>query len=250
MFAAHRIHPIETGSENMSLKGLICSGDAEFCLLITYLFILEGVEAEIAETVEEAVAYVNEGNVSAIILDCQPHSNFAPAICVQLKSEELASDIPIVAFVKPGENNGYLELLKAGVDQAFVRPIAPELQRSYLRSIVSDAAETKDEHREDGMVIFGKIKISTHTHRVQNADGKDIHLSPIEFRLLRQLLSVPGQVFSREELIRAAWPDNIFVELRTVDVHIGRLRRLLAQETGTNLIRTVRSAGYAIDVAA
>jgi two-component system phosphate regulon response regulator PhoB len=83
------------------------------------------------------------------------------------------------------------------------------------------------------------------TYRVYR-NGKEVHLCPIEFRLLRHMLARPGKVFSRNELIRAAWPRNIFVEARTVDVHIGRLRRTLKAAAKTDMIRTVRSAGYAL----
>jgi two-component system phosphate regulon response regulator PhoB len=229
---------------------LICSHDVEFCLMLQHIFKTDGFETGMAETVEEAVQRVESGDVSVVILDCQPGSSLARAICTQIKSSKTAGGVPIVAFVMPGCGNRYLELLKAGVDQAFARPIAPELYLAYLRSIVPSHQGEKSE-REDGDIIsFGKIKILIHKYRVKRGDGRDIHLSPIEFRLLRKMSSLPGQVFSREELIRAAWPGNIFVELRTVDVHIGRLRRLLVQELGTDLIRTVRSAGYAMEVAA
>ena len=230
---------------------LICSSNAEFCLILQHIFKADGFECDMAETVEEAVQRVESGDVAAVILDCQPDSSLAPAICTQLKSSKTASGVPVVAFVTLGCENRYLELLKAGVDQAFVRPIAPQMFLAYLHSIVSAPQGEINREREDGHVIsFGKIRILADKYRVQGGDGKDIHLSPIEFRLLCEMSRLPGQVFSREELIRAAWPDNIFVELRTVDVHIGRLRRLLARETGTNLIRTVRSAGYAMEVAA
>ncbi len=229
---------------------LICSRDAEFCLMLQHILKADGFESGMAETVQEAVQRVESGDVSAVIVDCQPHSSLAPAICMEVKSRKTAGGVPIVAFVTHGCGNRYLELLKAGVDQAFVRPIAPELFLAYLHSIVSSHQGKKPVGDDGHIISFGKIKILADKYRVQRGDGKDIHLSPIEFRLLCKMSRLPGQVFSREELIRAAWPDNIFVELRTVDVHIGRLRRLLVRELGMDLIRTVRSAGYAMEVAA
>lgn len=229
---------------------LICSRSAEFCLILQHIFKADGFESDMAETVQEAVQRVEAGDVSAVVLDCQPDSSLAPAICAQLKSNNIACHVPIVAFVMPGCANRYLELLKAGIDQAFVRPIAPELYLAYLHSVVSSHQSGKREREDEHIISIGTIKILADKYRVQRGDGKDIHLSPIEFRLLCKMSRLPGQVFSREELIRAAWPDNIFVELRTVDVHIGRLRRLLVRELGTDLIRTVRSAGYAMEIAA
>lgn len=230
---------------------LICSRDAEFCLMMRDMSETEGFDYEIAETIEEVTQHCEAGNVLAVIVDCQPDLNLAPAICTRLKTSEATAGVLIVAFLTPACENRYLEMLKAGVDQAFMRPLAPQWLRTCFRSMFSPRQEKIARPSEDGNIIFfGNIRILVDKYRVQRDDGKIIPFGPIEFRLLCEMSRLPGQVFSREELIKAAWPANIFVELRTVDVHIGRLRRLLQRETGTNLIRTVRSAGYAMEVAA
>jgi two-component system, OmpR family, phosphate regulon response regulator PhoB len=230
---------------------LICSSDVEFCLCLKYILKVQGFESDFCETMEEVIQRMGQGDITAAILDCQPKSKFNPAICSQIKANKSANYIPVMAFVAQGCETQHLELLKMGLSQVFKRPIAPELFISHLHAILSPHVNGFNRDTDAGQTIcFGNIRILPEQQRVQRGDGKDIHVSPIEFRLLREMSRSPGQVFSRDELIRAAWPDNIPVELRTVDVHIGRLRRLLTRETGANLIRTVRSAGYAIKDAA
>ena len=227
---------------------LICSPDPEFCMFVRHIFKTDGYETTITANEEEAAQQVEAGAVSAVILDSQPDSNLAATICSQLRLIETAKNLPILALVTSASQNNYLDLLKAGVDQA-VRPIAPEWLLAYLRSTLTLATAEPERSPVPGPIIsLGDVEILTHEYRVRHRDGTNIPLSPIEFKLLCELLRVPGKVLSREELIRAAWPQNIFVELRTVDVHIGRLRRLLARATGKNLIRTVRLAGYAAEV--
>lgn len=228
---------------------LICSPDPEFCMFVRHIFRTDGYETTITENVEEAAQHVEAGLVSAVILDSQPDSSLAAKVCLKLRLIDAAKDLPILALITTGSKNNYLDLLKAGVDQAVVRPIAPEWLLTYLRSTLSlPTTEPAQSTMAASIISLGDVEILTQEYRVRHRDGTDIPLSPIEFKLLCELLKVPGKVLSREELIRAAWPQNIFVELRTVDVHIGRLRRLLARATGKNLIRTVRLAGYAAEV--
>ena len=101
--------------------------------------------------------------------------------------------------------------------------------------------------RPQGLLVFSDIEMDLAAHRVMRA-GRGVHLGPTEFRLLRYFLEHPGRVFSREQLLNAVWGPNIYVETRTVDVHIRRLRKALNRDRGVpDLIRTVRAAGYALD---
>ncbi|MFN9541756.1 MAG: winged helix-turn-helix domain-containing protein, partial [Alphaproteobacteria bacterium] len=113
--------------------------------------------------------------------------------------------------------------------------------RAVLRRIRPALAED--------IVSFGDISIDRSSHRVRRA-GRDIHLGPTEYKLLDHFLSYPGRVFSREQLLDAVWGSGVYVDARTVDVHIGRLRKALTEPGEADPIRTVRSAGYALDTAA
>ncbi|MGN8024322.1 winged helix-turn-helix transcriptional regulator [Phyllobacterium sp. 22229] len=224
---------------------VICSHDAEFFLMLQHIFEAEGFRSEIAQTVDEAVRLEEAGNVAAIILDCEQDFKFAAEICAKFRSGQTGGKVPIIARVVSGCDKSYIGLLKAGVDQVFARPVAPQWFLSSLRTIVGPGRDCNRPGESKSRLSVGGLTILPDKFRVHRHDGKSIHLSPIEFKILCVVAQFPGKIFSREELVRAAWPENVHVEPRTVDVHIGRLRRLLKRETGMNLIRTIRSIGYA-----
>jgi two-component system, OmpR family, phosphate regulon response regulator PhoB len=223
---------------------LIYSSDMEFYSLLNHILDVGGFASKLADSAEEAFLAAARYRPFAVILDCQPSSP-AAELCSKLKQDKTTVDIFVVALVGQDADAQYAELLKADVDESFVRPLTPARLLDALRSALTALPfETRegDQHRR---LSFADIEMNLNTYRVYRA-GKELHLCPIEFRILRHLLARPGQVFSRDELIRAVWPDNIFVDARTVDVHIGRLRRTLKAVAETDMIRTVRSAGYAL----
>ncbi|ASY73818.1 Phosphate regulon transcriptional regulatory protein PhoB (SphR) (plasmid) [Sinorhizobium fredii CCBAU 83666] len=152
--------------------------------------------------------------------------------------------LPVVALIAPGANYQHLDLLKAGIDESFLGPFAPAKLLSYLRARL--AMERPDS--EDGRsVIWGDLEMLLPSHRVRGCNGRQIHLSQLEFNLLRHLMENRGNVCSRDELIGAAWPDNIHIDIRTVDVHISRLRKSLKEILPHNVIRTIRPIGHAVE---
>lgn len=222
---------------------LICSRDIEFYSLLNHILDVGGFASKLADSAEEAFQAAARYRPFAIILDCQPSSPCAE-LCAKLKRDEKTGDIFVVALVGQAEAQ-YAELLKAGVDESFIRPLTPARLLDSLRSALAALPLEAEEGNQHRRLSFADIEMNLNTYRVYRS-GKELHLCPIEFRILRHLLAKPGQVFSRDELIRAVWPDNIFVDARTVDVHIGRLRRTLKAVAETDMIRTVRSAGYAL----
>ncbi|TIY04511.1 MAG: response regulator transcription factor [Mesorhizobium sp.] len=201
---------------------LICSQDAEFYLFLSHILEVDGFATEPAGGAKEALALADEREFRAVVLDCGPASITGSPICARLKRQPRTGGLPIIALIAPGAENQHLDLLKAGIDESFVRPIAPAKLLDCLRARL---ALTK---RGRG-------------------NGHDIHLGPIEFNVLRLLIEAPGKVFSRDELIGAAWPANIHVGARTVDVHISRIRKALKTASPGSVIRTVRSAGYSLE---
>ncbi|MCA1409351.1 response regulator transcription factor [Ensifer sp. IC3342] len=223
---------------------LICSQDAEFYLVYSHILNVDGFESELAGGLEEALAMAGDREPQAVVLDCQPASAAASNICVRLKRELRRGDLPVVALIAPGAGNQHLDLLKAGIDESFVRPIAPAKLLDHLHAKVASVRPYKTENARS--LCCGDIEMGIDTYRVR-CNGQEIHLGPIEFNLLRHLLENPGKVFSRGELIGAVWPDNIHVGERTVDVHISRLRRALEMSSLRRIIRTIRSAGYSLE---
>jgi two-component system phosphate regulon response regulator PhoB len=149
--------------------------------------------------------------------------------------------------VGAGNQQLYLEVLKTGVSEIFMRPFNPERFLSYLSDLSpDDNAKSCIERTSGNTLIYAEITMQLDSMRVE-CNGMDVQLSPIEFRLLQHFLQKPGHVFSRDALIEAAWPQGTFVEPRTVDVHVGRLRRAMRGVLGRDIIRTVRATGYALD---
>jgi len=153
----------------------------------------------------------------------------------------MAEERVIIMLSARGEEDDRVTGLDIGADDYLVKPFSiPELFariRALLRRTQSNVLSDS--------IIVGELQIDTKAHRVSRAD-KDIHLGPTEFRLLEHFMRRPSQVFSREQLLDAVWGHDVYVEARTVDVHIGRLRKALKIADRKDPIRTVRSAGYAL----
>ena len=152
--------------------------------------------------------------------------------------------LPIIMLTARGEETDRLRGLDSGADDYVTKPFSPaeviaRLRAVLRRALPSTAVETLE---------YEDIMLDLAGHRVERA-GRNIHLGPTEFRLLRHLMEHPGRVYSREQLLDAVWGRDIYVEARTVDVHIRRLRKALNEGDAADLIRTVRSAGYALDKA-
>ena len=142
-----------------------------------------------------------------------------------------------------GEEDDRVTGLDVGADDYLVKPFSiPELF-ARIRALLR---RTESNVLSDGIKI-GELELDTKAHRVMRAN-QEIHLGPTEFRLLEHFMRRPGQVFSRERLLDAVWGHDVYVEARTVDVHIGRLRKALKMDDRTDPIRTVRSAGYALRI--
>ncbi|MGX9120936.1 response regulator transcription factor [Mesorhizobium sp. BHbsci] len=224
----------------MTTLVLICSQDAEFYLFFSHVLEVDGFATELAST-EDAVRQAAEREPQAVVLDCQPGSATGPGICARLKGGLQTDALPVIALIASGAEHQQLDLLQAGIDQTFLRPFAPAKLLAYLGGKLRTPLLPNGGH--GGSLTSGELKMQLGSRRV-HCNGKQLHLGPLEFNLLRHLIENPGKVCSRDELVGAAWPANIHVGARTVDVHISRLRKALSPH---NLIRTVRSAGYALE---
>lgn len=166
-------------------------------------------------------------------------------VCRQLRRQSATRAIPIVMLTARGEEGDRIRGLDSGADDYVTKPFSPRELVARVRAVLRRARPALAEEQ----LSFADIVMDLAAHRVTRA-GRRVHLGPTEFRLLRYLLEHPGRVFSREQLLDAVWGSDVYVEPRTVDVHIRRLRRALNAERGADPIRTVRSAGYALDDAA
>jgi len=222
---------------------LVVEDEDALATLLHYNLDKEGYRVSLASDGEEALMQVDEQMPDLIVLDWMLPKVSGIEVCRRLRNRAETRNIPIIMLTARGEESDRIRGLDTGADDYIVKPFSmTELTariRAVLRRIRPGLADDRIRH--------GDIVIDRVAHRVKRA-GKEIHLGPTEFRLLDYLMQHPGRVFSREQLLDAVWGSDVYVEARTVDVHIGRLRKALNQAVDDDPIRTVRSAGYSLDV--
>jgi two-component system phosphate regulon response regulator PhoB len=183
--------------------------------------------------------------VAGVVLDAEVED--AVSVCRLVKSKDASRALPLLAAIPNGNTEIYMSLMREGADQCLVRPFWPPHLIAFLKSITHVNACQGDRAAKAKAFQLGPIEVN-HGRKQAIVNGNSLHLGPIEFKILSHLLSAPGRVFSREDLIENAWPPKVYVQSRTVDVHVGRLRRQLQTAIGRNVIRTARTSGYAIDL--
>ncbi len=224
---------------------LIVEDEAALLTLLRYNLEKEGFRICEATDGEEALAAAAEQSPDAVILDWMLPVMSGVEVCRQLRRKPKTRDIPVLMLTARGEEADKVRGLDVGADDYMTKPFSmPELL-ARLRALLRRAQPAQSK----GTLQFQDIVMDLTAHRVSRG-GRAIHLGPTEFRLLQFFLLHPRCVFSREELLNAVWGHDIYVEPRTVDVHIRRLRKALNAEGETDLIRTVRAAGYALDAEA
>jgi len=221
---------------------LVVEDEEALATLLHYNLDKEGYHVEISADGEEALIRIDEKLPDLVVLDWMLPSVSGIEVCRRLRQRPATRNLPIIMLTARGEETDRVRGLDTGADDYIVKPfLMSELSarvRAVLRRIRPGLAEDRIRH--------GDIVIDRSAHRVKRG-GKDVHLGPTEFRLLDYFMQHPGRVFSREQLLNAVWGSDVYVETRTVDVHIGRLRKLLNPGREQDPIRTVRGAGYALD---
>lgn len=209
--------------------------------VLSYNLAAEGYDVVIATNGEEALERVAEVTPDLILLDWMMPLVSGIEVCRQLKTRPETRAIPIIMLSARSEEVDKVRGLETGADDYVIKPYSlVELMarlRAHLRRTRPATA---------GLVLeWGDIRLDPETHRVTRSE-KQLKLGPTEFRLLATFLEKPGRVFSRDALLDRVWGREIYVDTRTVDVHIGRLRKALMQHGGDDPLRTVRGAGYAL----
>ncbi|MBY0448975.1 MAG: phosphate regulon transcriptional regulator PhoB, partial [Hyphomonadaceae bacterium] len=222
---------------------LVVEDEEALAQLLKYNLEKEGYRVTVAEDGEEALILVDEANPDLVLLDWMLPKVPGIEVCRRLRARSDARNIPIVMLTARGEESERVRGLDMGADDYVVKPFSTQELMARVRAVIRRIRPGLAEDK----VVCGDIVIDRAAHRVKR-DGREVHLGPTEFRLLEYMMQHPGRVFSREQLLDAVWGSDVYVEARTVDVHIGRLRKALNHDTESDPIRTVRSAGYALDV--
>ena len=227
----------------MNANILIVEDEEALTLLLRYNLETQGYEVETIARGDEADTRLREGTPDLVILDWMLPGLSGIELCRRLRARPQTRQLPIIMLTARGEESERVRGLATGADDYVVKPFSvPELL-ARVNALLRRAAP----ERVADVLSFGDIAIDREKKRVSRA-GHAVDLGPTEYRLLEFLMERPGRVFSREQLLNAVWGSDVYVETRTVDVHIGRLRRALSSGDGPDPIRTVRSAGYALDV--
>ena len=222
---------------------LIVEDEPGIAEMLKYNLEKEGFRAGVAVNGEEALLMAEEQAPHLILLDWMlPHLS-GLEVCRQLRRHPKSKDVPVIMLTARGEESDRVRGLNSGADDYIVKPFSPAELVARVRAVLRRTSPVLAEE----VLRFGDIVMDLASHRVRR-DNRDVHLGPTEFRLLRHFMQHPGRVFSREQLLDLVWGHDVYVELRTVDVHIRRLRKALNEGDAEDLIRTVRSAGYAIDL--
>jgi two-component system, OmpR family, phosphate regulon response regulator PhoB len=223
---------------------LIVEDEAALVTMLRYNLEREGFAVCAASDGEEALMQIAERKPDVVLLDWMLPLVSGIEVCRQIRRAPASRTLPIVMLTARGEEGDRIRGLNSGADDYVVKPFSPAELIARLRAVMRRAQPTSGEE----VLRFADLAVDLVAHRVSRG-GRPIHLGPTEFRLLRFLMQHPGRVFSREQLLDQVWGHDVYVEARTVDVHIRRLRKAINVGGALDLVRTVRSAGYALDEA-
>ncbi len=221
---------------------LVVEDESALSTLLRYNLEREGYRVFEARDGEEALILADEVKPDLVVLDWMLPQLSGLEICRRLRGRGDMRNVPIVMLTARGEETDRIRGLDTGADDYIVKPFSMTEFLARLRAVMRRVRPSLVED----VVTVGEISIDRGSHRVRRA-SRDIHLGPTEYRLLDQLMQHPGRVFSREQLLDSVWGSDVYVEARTVDVHVGRLRKALNGWGEKDPIRTVRSAGYSFD---
>jgi two-component system phosphate regulon response regulator PhoB len=222
---------------------LVVEDDVSLCELLSWNLSAEGYKVRSTGDGEEALLLAREQAPDAIILDWMIEEVPGIEVCRQLRKDKDTARVPIIMLTARGEEEDRIRGFKTGADDYVTKPFSTRelmarIEALLRRSQPSLAGDT---------LTFGDIELDAASHRVRRG-GEAIHLGPTEFRLLRYFMERPGRVMSRQQILDGVWGMDSDIDERTVDVHIRRLRKAINGPHETDPIRTVRAAGYAMDV--
>ncbi len=225
----------------MSAKVLVVEDEEPLAMLLRYNLQAEGFAVTVVTRGEDAEVAVSEDPPDLILLDWMLPGISGLELCRRLRTRRADRNIPILMLTARGEETDRIRGLTTGADDYVVKPFSlPEL----LARVHAILRRTSP-HRVQDTLQVGDIVLDRDAHRVTRGE-REIRVGPTEYRLLEFMMEAPGRVFSRAQLLDGVWGRDVFVDERTVDVHIGRLRKALNRGRSHDPIRTVRGAGYAL----
>ena len=222
---------------------LLVEDDRALADLLLWHFDKEGYEVVRTADGDEALLLAEERPPDLVILDWMIEGVSGIEVCRRLRRRSGTAHVPIIMLTARGEESDRIRGLQTGADDYVTKPFSP---RELIARVGAVLRRVRPALAGE-LLTYGDIEMDVDAHRVRRG-GRVIPLGPTEFRLLKHFLEHPARVFSRERLLEAVWSHDADIDARTVDVHVRRLRQALNADSRPDLIRTVRSAGYSLDV--
>ena len=226
----------------MRPKILLVEDDLSLVELVRYNLDREGFDVLYATDGEEGIEVAREQSPDLVLLDWMLPLVSGIEVCRRLRKLPETSNIPIIMLTARGEETDRIRGLDSGADDYVSKPYSPRELISRINAVLRRVRPLYSGKE----LKYADVVLDATAHKVMRS-GRRIRLGPTEFRLLRHFMESPDRVFSREQLLDSVWGQDVYVEPRTVDVHIRRLRSVLNAGDQKDLIRTVRSAGYSLD---
>ena len=220
---------------------LVVEDDKSLLPMITYNIEKNGFLVKSATNGEDALLLIKEEIPSLAIFDWMIPEPNGLELCKILRRKQETSNLPIIMLTAREEEEDKIRGLEYGADDYISKPFSPAELIARIKALIRRSTST-----QNNILEFEDIKIFDNEHKVFRGKTR-VHLGPTEYNLLKHLMENPCRVFSREQLLDSVWGHGIYVERRTVDTHIRRLRKSLNIEGKKNFIRTIRSSGYSID---
>ena len=221
---------------------LLVEDDRALADLLMWHFDREGYDIVRTADGDEALILAEERTPDLVILDWMIEGVSGIEVCRRLRRRASTAHVPIIMLTARGEESDRIRGLETGADDYVTKPFSPR----ELIARVGAVLRRMRPALAGEQLSYADIEMDVQAHRVRRS-AKSVQLGPTEFRLLRHFMEHPGRVFSRERLLDAVWPHDPDIDARTVDVHIRRLRKAINEGGHSDLIRTVRSAGYSLD---
>ena len=221
-----------------SNRVLLVEDETEIREMLTFAFDRAGLEVETAETAEQALDILDGPLPSLVIIDWMLPGMSGIELARRLRNDPLTSDLPLLMLTARGEESDKLKSFDAGIDDYVTKPFSPRELIARVKALLRRSGDP-----EDGVLALGPLTLDTRGHHAAVGDDR-IHVGPTEFRLLEVLMRNPNRAFDRSQLLDRVWGRNVYVEERTVDVHVLRLRKALTPFGLDKIVQTVRGVGY------
>lgn len=221
---------------------LLVEDDPALAELLEFRFRTEGYQVRITPDGDEALLLAAEEAPDLVVLDWMIEGTSGIEVCRRLRKDKATAHVPIIMLTARGAEDDKVRGLDTGADDFLTKPFSPRELLARVNAILRRIRPAL----AGEVLTVGDLALDAVAHRVTRG-GKVVALGPTEFRLLKHFMEHPGRVFSRGQLLDAVWGNDSEIELRTVDVHIRRLRKGIEQEGAPDPVRTVRSAGYSLE---